>query len=253
MGFRAKKGFTLIELLVVIAIIAVLAAILFPVFAQAREKARATTCLNNLRQLGLSIQMYAQEHDETLPYATTWNTDINLPAGSVFDCPTAPARGSASQPNYFYVGGYFAASATNDFLSGKALADISQTARLWWSAAYLAVLTPAMFVPCVNLATFTTPVVLGPLATGDGLFLGQYSAANSYAANGQMMQTMLSSQYNITKICGFSGATSAVFYNLTASGTYALGANNELQGLTSGTATPPSWSIAAVSIWSICS
>jgi prepilin-type N-terminal cleavage/methylation domain-containing protein len=61
------KGFTLIELLVVIAIIAILAAILFPVFAQARAKARQTTCLNNMRQLGTGLMMYAQDWDETLP------------------------------------------------------------------------------------------------------------------------------------------------------------------------------------------
>jgi len=64
---RARKGFTLIELLVVIAIIAILAAILFPVFARAREKARASACLSNLKQIGLGIMMYAQDYDETLP------------------------------------------------------------------------------------------------------------------------------------------------------------------------------------------
>jgi prepilin-type N-terminal cleavage/methylation domain-containing protein/prepilin-type processing-associated H-X9-DG protein len=64
---RQCCGFTLIELLVVIAIIAILAAILFPVFAQAREKARQTTCLSNLRQVGLGLQMYTQDYDETLP------------------------------------------------------------------------------------------------------------------------------------------------------------------------------------------
>jgi len=61
-----RKGFTLIELLVVIAIIAILAAILFPVFAKAREKARQTSCLSNLKQLGLSCHMYFSDYDENL-------------------------------------------------------------------------------------------------------------------------------------------------------------------------------------------
>jgi prepilin-type N-terminal cleavage/methylation domain-containing protein len=69
--YRARRGFTLIELLVVIAIIAILAAILFPVFAQARAKARATTCLSNVKQLGLGVLMYAQDYDESLPLAVT--------------------------------------------------------------------------------------------------------------------------------------------------------------------------------------
>jgi prepilin-type N-terminal cleavage/methylation domain-containing protein/prepilin-type processing-associated H-X9-DG protein len=65
---RTRRGFTLIELLVVIAIIAILAAILFPVFAQAREKARAISCLSNTKNLGTAVMMYAQDYDEVLPY-----------------------------------------------------------------------------------------------------------------------------------------------------------------------------------------
>src|SRR5713101_5168226 len=61
---RRGRGFTLIELLVVIAIIAILAAILFPVFAQAREKARQTMCLSNVKQMALGAYMYAQDYDE---------------------------------------------------------------------------------------------------------------------------------------------------------------------------------------------
>ena len=85
-----RKGFTLIELLVVIAIIAILASILFPVFARAREKARQSSCLSNIKQLVLGATMYAQDYDEELPHDrldtdgsgdyssgdTTWRTAI---------------------------------------------------------------------------------------------------------------------------------------------------------------------------------
>ena len=66
MSFR-NRGFTLIELLVVIAIIAILAAILFPVFAQAREAARRSACLSNMKQISTALLMYAQDNDEILP------------------------------------------------------------------------------------------------------------------------------------------------------------------------------------------
>src|SRR5688572_6694098 len=76
--FRRRYGFTLIELLVVIAIIAILAAILFPVFAQAREKARQASCTSNVKQLSLGIMMYTQDYDERMPFGYAYN----IPASS---------------------------------------------------------------------------------------------------------------------------------------------------------------------------
>src|SRR5947209_15517704 len=77
-----KKGFTLIELLVVIAIIAILAAILFPVFARAREKSRQISCLSNLKNIGLATLMYAQDYDETFPTGMVYAVPGPLSAGS---------------------------------------------------------------------------------------------------------------------------------------------------------------------------
>ncbi|MEN6305016.1 MAG: DUF1559 domain-containing protein [Armatimonadia bacterium] len=71
-----RRGFTLIELLVVIAIIAILAAILFPVFAKARAKARQSSCLSNTRQIGIAILSYAEDYDEILPINYTANPTI---------------------------------------------------------------------------------------------------------------------------------------------------------------------------------
>ncbi len=77
-----KKGFTLIELLVVIAIIAILAAILFPVFAKARDKARQATCASNLKQIGLAVLMYVQDYDETFPNCAGWKSQFTPPDGT---------------------------------------------------------------------------------------------------------------------------------------------------------------------------
>lgn len=92
-----SNGFTLIELLVVIAIIAILAAILFPVFAQAREKARQSSCLSNMKQLGLSVQMYTDDYDETLPppksrLGTQWSIPVQpyIKNLKILWCPSSP-------------------------------------------------------------------------------------------------------------------------------------------------------------------
>jgi prepilin-type N-terminal cleavage/methylation domain-containing protein len=109
---RSAKGFTLIELLVVIAIIAILAAILFPVFARAREKARQTACLSNAKQMALGVQMYAQDYDETvIPYYQDGNSPASMRLWwnilnpyvmnmQVYLCPSSPMPGAASERGY---------------------------------------------------------------------------------------------------------------------------------------------------------
>jgi prepilin-type N-terminal cleavage/methylation domain-containing protein/prepilin-type processing-associated H-X9-DG protein len=102
---KTRQAFTLIELLVVIAIIAILAAILFPVFAQAREKARQVSCLSNYKQCGTGIMMYVQDYDETYPLTNWTNTyDGNTDAVplqvcqpyiknfQIADCPSDPTN-----------------------------------------------------------------------------------------------------------------------------------------------------------------
>ncbi len=108
-----RKGFTLIELLVVIAIIAILAAILFPVFAKAREKARQTSCLSNVKQLALGLLMYAQDYDETIPDRRISGAGCSGPLPvvnwqqlvypyvkneQIFLCPSNPGGGCTSWP-----------------------------------------------------------------------------------------------------------------------------------------------------------
>ncbi|MDF2439397.1 MAG: hypothetical protein JWN98_381 [Abditibacteriota bacterium] len=124
-----KPGFTLIELLVVIAIIAILAAILFPVFARARENARKSSCLSNLKQMGLGAMMYSQDYDERFMRVYTnvapagprdWATDTvpYIKSKQIFVCP------SQTRGGYGY--GYNTWLATS---TGRSLAEIQEPAR----------------------------------------------------------------------------------------------------------------------------
>jgi len=122
-----RKAFTLIELLVVIAIIAILASILFPVFARAREQARKAACQSNLKQIGLGIAMYVQDYDETYPLSSMgynapnpdwygnntpstvrWYTVLQpyVKNVQVFICPTAGVIMNAAGTDKNYSGGY---------------------------------------------------------------------------------------------------------------------------------------------------
>ena len=111
-----RRGFTLIELLVVIAIIAILAAILFPVFARARERARQTSCASNLKQITLAVMMYVQDYDERMPMAVAgvpptifmFSELLNpyIMNDHIWDCPSLPRSVNLAQlgkPNVSYM------------------------------------------------------------------------------------------------------------------------------------------------------
>jgi len=135
---RTLRAFTLIELLVVIAIIAILAAILFPVFAQAREKARQASCSSNQKQIALGFLQYAQDYDETWPFSsgsTGLFTDILQPymkSKAVLHCPSAPvtdANGNLDGGNSYSVNDRIWTQAPNDGAS-LALADVNSPAQV---------------------------------------------------------------------------------------------------------------------------
>jgi prepilin-type N-terminal cleavage/methylation domain-containing protein/prepilin-type processing-associated H-X9-DG protein len=146
-----KRAFTLIELLVVIAIIAILAAILFPVFAQARDKARQTSCLSNMKQLGVAILGYSQDYEESFPVGTDVANFVNLgwplriqpyvKSLGVFVCPS-DSIGGEQVPGFTWAGvalsyaanGYYEGwTGTNNALKGP----MSSGAVTWLQGASL--------------------------------------------------------------------------------------------------------------------
>jgi prepilin-type N-terminal cleavage/methylation domain-containing protein/prepilin-type processing-associated H-X9-DG protein len=134
---RRIRGFTLIELLVVIAIIAILAAILFPVFARAREKARTTSCQNNMKQVGTAFAMYRSDYDGHMPMDWYQSEDnnrvyrwIHATYGYVFDeniyqCPSRPTSTDVTwSPPYSTFGPYSSYYYCHHFLSGISDSDV---------------------------------------------------------------------------------------------------------------------------------
>lgn len=156
--YFSRSAFTLIELLVVIAIIAVLAAMLFPVFAQAREKARSASCVSNLRQIGNAVLMYAQDYEEVLPISAT-NPDPNGPVIMWYDM---------IEP-YVKVGA-----------SGH-MADVNEAGA--------AGRRQVTFYSCPSFNALTYPVQAGD-PQPHSFAPSMYDPAMSYATNGNLMPMM---------------------------------------------------------------
>lgn len=131
-----KTAFTLIELLVVIAIISILAAILFPAFARARENARRASCLSNLKQVGIAMMQYTQDNDERYMVADHDDADANgvadyawfvplqpyIKSEQIFQCPSLGAETTTPNPNTDYIiNGFFAHGVSQAIFQQSAL------------------------------------------------------------------------------------------------------------------------------------
>jgi prepilin-type processing-associated H-X9-DG protein/prepilin-type N-terminal cleavage/methylation domain-containing protein len=174
---RKYSAFTLIELLVVIAIIAILAAILFPVFAQARNKARQTACLSNLKQLGNALTMYVQDFDETLPAWTTYYV-CQAENGTAHPCGTiAPNYWDVVLQPYVKSGNPTAASTDPSRFAGVLSCPSTETDTTRRSYGYSMGLAYSSFpAPIVNkYRSLPIASIESPAST---VFAGEGSSAN---------------------------------------------------------------------------
>ncbi|MDR3709582.1 MAG: prepilin-type N-terminal cleavage/methylation domain-containing protein [Capsulimonadaceae bacterium] len=184
-----SQGFTLIELLVVIAIIAILAAVLFPVFATAREKARQSACSSNEKQIGLAMVQYVQDYDETTPYApASWSVGGKwlgvgyylapyIKNGDVWYCPSDVVHTGTDDPNFWNVSyGY------NMLWLEMSLPGVSSSGQVIKPMPISKLQTPAMDVMFVENWATSDSCVLQKMSSG-GTKGPDHLAGSPYALN----------------------------------------------------------------------
>ena len=236
----SRKGFTLIELLVVIAIIAILAAILFPVFQRVRENARRTACLSNTKQLGIAVTQYTQDYDEQMPSVTSgggatkgeniqggWMFYNNFGAANLTFDPTQGNIYSYTKSKGVYLcpDDSFGQAAGDSYAISSCVANLNRVNRVQ---------------PGKNLAAFSNPSgtmlfceeASGGTAgsTNDGYFLNDQSAA-IIASTGDNISLRHTGGCNIAFIDGHSK-----YYLLDATGATnsSVGANQKIYNLQRG-------------------
>jgi prepilin-type N-terminal cleavage/methylation domain-containing protein/prepilin-type processing-associated H-X9-DG protein len=164
-----KCGFTLIELLVVIAIIAILAAILFPVFARARENARRTSCLSNLKQIGLGMMQYVQDYDERYAPAFSWDSSSGAP--NALDTDVSHPSGYFTINNASVVGHY----------------------KSWMDAVFPYVKSTQIFV-CPSVSNASPPAQIISNYGYSSAFGGYYSDAQLYNSSAALWTPIAAAQ-----------------------------------------------------------
>ena len=237
----AKRGFTLIELLVVIAIIAILAAILFPVFARAREKARQATCQSNLKQLGLGVLQYMQDYDDIYPngsFAGTYIYMVIQPYEKNIQVQYCPDDISTS-PQQTNLGSYM-----YNFRFG----DAGEAAQSYFVSAYetnCGGLVEPSFVKASQIFSTAAVVLMTdggtlPTTSGSSLTWGLKNGVNSYEP--PLLDHMCETQ--VTAANTYFGAPSPRHSNMTnvlwADGHVKARIVDQIYNTTAVSATPPS-------------